>query len=196
VFTTTTPTLIPLKYAEFADVFKDKEIPQLSSHRPGIDHEIPLALSFKPFYGSIYNFSEAELRYFKKYIDRMLERSWIYSAESLFGSSILFIKQPDSSLHLSVNYQRLNTMTVKNRYPLLLISELIDQIKNAKYNMKLNLCDAFNQLRVALSDEWKMVFWMRYSHFEYVIMPFSLTNAPASMQAYANNCLCNFFDLF
>jgi len=71
--TTTTPAPIPLEYAEFADVFEDKEIPQLPPHHPGVDHEIPLAPGSKPFYGPIYNLSETELRYLKEYIDRMLE---------------------------------------------------------------------------------------------------------------------------
>ena len=87
-------------------------------------------------------------------------------------------------------------MTVKNRYPLPLISELMDRIKNAKYYTKLDLRDAFNQLRVALGDEWKTAFRTRYGHFEYLVMPFGLTNAPASMQAYANDCLRDYLDLF
>jgi len=193
---TTTPAPIPLQYAEFADVFKDKEIPELPPHRPGVDHEIPLAPGSKPFYGPIYNLSETELRYLKEYIDRMLERGWIHPSKSPFGSPILFVKKPDGSLRLCVDYRRLNAMTVKNRYPLPLISELLDRIKNAKYYTKLDLRDAFNQLCVALSDEWKTAFQTRYGHFEYLIMPFGLTNAPVSMQAYANDCLHDFLDLF
>jgi len=113
-----------------------------------------------------------------------------------FGSPILFVKKPDSSLRLCVDYRRFNAMTVKNRYPLPLISELIDRIKNAKYYTKLDLCDAFNQLCVALGDEWATAFRTRYGHFEYLVMPFGLTNAPASMQAYANDCLRDYLDLF
>ena len=74
-------------------------------------------------------------------------------------------------------------MTVKNCYPLPLISDLMDRIKNAKYYTKLDLRDAFNQLCVALGDEWKTAFRTRYGHFEYLFMPFGLTNASASMQA-------------
>ena len=132
VSTTTTPVPIPLEYAEFADVFEDKEIPELPPHRPGVDHEIPLTPGSKPFYGPIYNLSETELRYLKEYIDRMLERGWIRPSKSPFGSPILFVKKPDGSLRLCVDYRRLNAMTVKNRYPLPLISELMDRIKNAK----------------------------------------------------------------
>ena len=126
-----TPAPIPLEYAEYADVFEDKEIPQLPPHRPGVDHEIPLAPGSKPFYGPIYNLSETELRYLKEYIDRMLERGWIRPSKSPFGSPILFVKKPDGSLRLCVDYRKLNAMTIKNRYSLPLISELLDRIKNA-----------------------------------------------------------------
>ena len=70
----TTPAPVRLEYAEFTDAFEDKEIPHLRLHRPGVDHEIPLAPGSKPFYGPIYNLSETELRYLKDYIDQMLER--------------------------------------------------------------------------------------------------------------------------
>jgi len=60
---------IPVEYADYTDVFEEKEIPQLPLHRPGVDHKITLALGSKPFYGSIYNLSETELRYLKEYID-------------------------------------------------------------------------------------------------------------------------------
>ena len=191
-----TPIPIPLEYAEFTDVFKDKEIPQLPPHRPGIDHEIPLAPGSKPFYGLIYNLSETELRHLKEYIERMLAQGWIRPSKSPFGSPILFVKKPDGSLRLVVDYRKLNAMIIKNRYLLPLISELLNRIKNVKYYPKLDLRDAFNQLRIALSDDWKTAFRMRYSHFEYLVMPFGLTNAPASMQAYANDCLHDYLDLF
>jgi len=84
-------------------------------------------------------------------------------------------------------------MTIKNCYPLPLISELLDRIKNAKYYMKLDLRDAFNQLHIALGNEWKTAFRTRYSPFEYLN---GLTNTPASMQAYANDCLRDYLDLF
>ena len=126
----------------------------------------------------------------------MLARGWIHPSKSPYGSPILFFKKPDGSLRLVVDYRKLNSMTIKNRYPLPLISELLDRIKGAKYYTKLDLRDAFNQLRIALGDEWKTAFPTRYSHFEYLVMPFGLTNAPASMQSYVNDCLWDYLDLF
>ena len=125
----------------------------------------------------------------------MLERGWIHPSKFPFDSPILFVKKL-GSLRLCIDYRRLNAMIIKNRYLLPLISELMDRIKNGKYYTKLNLRDAFNQLHVALGNEWKTAFRMCYGHFEYLVMPFGLANAPTSMQAYANDCLRDFLDLF
>jgi len=141
-----TPASISFEYADYADVFEEKEIPQLPPHRPSIDHEIPLAPDSKPSYRPIYNLSKTELHALKEYIDRMLAKGWICPSKSPFGSPILFVKKSDGSLRLVVDYRKLNAMTIKNRYPLPLISELLDRIKNALYFTKLDLCDAFNQL--------------------------------------------------
>ena len=83
----------------------------------------------------------------------MLKRGWIYLSKSPFGSPILVTKKLDDSLHLCVDYRKLNAMTIKNHCPLFLISQLLDQIKNAKYYTKLDLYDAFNELCAALSDK-------------------------------------------
>ena len=187
---------LPIEYAEYADVFEERNSQQLPPHRPNVDHEISLVPNAKPVFGPIYNLSEIELKALKEYIDKMLERGWIRPSKSPFGSPVLFVKKPDGSLRFCVDYQKLNNITVKNRYPLPLISELFDRIKNAKYFTRLDIQEAYHQIRVALGDEWKTAFRTRYGHFEYLVMPFGLTNAPASFQAYANDCLHDFLDLF
>ena len=187
---------LPAEYAEYTDVFEERNSQQLPPRRPNVDHEIPLIPNAKPVYGPIYNLSETELKALKEYIDKMLERGFIRPSKSPFGSPVLFVKKPDGSLRLCVDYRKLNNITVKNRYPLPLISELFDRIKNAKYFTRLDMQEAYHQIRIALGDEWKTAFRTRYGHFEYLVMPFGLTNAPASFQAYANDCLRDFLDLF
>ena len=190
------PTSVPDEYAEFADVFEPKNSQKLPPHRHGVDHEIPLVPNSKPVYGSIYNLSETELKTLKDYIDNMVAKGFIRPSKSPFGSPVLFVKKPDGSLRLCVDYRKLNDITIKNRYALPLISELFDRLKNAKYFTRLDMADAYNQLRIAEGDEYKTAFHTRYGHFEYLVMPFGLTNAPASFQAYANDCLREFLDLF
>jgi hypothetical protein len=190
------PTSVPEEYAEFADVFEPKNAQKLPPHRPGVDHEIPLVADAKPVFGSIYNMSETELKLLKDYIDSMVAKGFIRPSKSPFGSPVLFVQKPDGSLRLCVDYRKLNEITVKNRYALPLMSELFDRLKNAKYYTRLDLADAYNQLRIAQGDEYKTAFRTRYGHFEYLVMPFGLTNAPASFQSYANDCLREFLDVF
>jgi hypothetical protein len=187
---------IPKEYQDLAEVFSEVESSALPPHRGHLDHHIPLEEGSKPVFGPLYNLSETELKALKEYIDRNLRRGWIRSSTSPFGAPILFTKKSDGSLRLCVDYRALNRMTIKNRYPLPLISELLDRIKGKKYFTKLDLRDAFHQLRVAMGDEWKTAFRTRYGHFEYTVMPFGLTGAPGTFQAYVNDALREFLDEF
>ena len=149
------------------------------NHGP-LDHHIHLEEGSKPVLGSIYNLSETELQVLKEYIDENLRKCFIRPSTSPFGVPVLFVKKPDGSLYLCIDYCALNSMTIKNRYPLPLISELLDRVKGAKYFTKINVHDAFNCLRIALSHEFKITFHTRYGHFEYLVMPFGLTSAPGT----------------
>jgi hypothetical protein len=109
----------------------------------------------------------------------------------------LFVKKSHGcGLRLCVDYRVLNYSTVKNRYPLPLISELPDRLKHALRYTKIDLRAAYNLLRIALSEEWKTAFRTRYGHFEYLTIPFGLTNAPATFQSYINSALREYLDDF
>jgi hypothetical protein len=106
------------------------------------------------------------------------------------------VKKKDGTLRLCVDLRGLNKITIKNRYPLPLPSELVDRCYKAKYFTKLDLRGAYNLIRIAEGDEWKTAFRTRYGHYEYCVMPFGLTNAPASFQALINSVLKPFLDRF
>ena len=105
------------------------------------------------------------------------------------------MKKKDGSLCLCVDYRGLNNITTKNRYPLPLISELLDRLRNAKIFSKIDLRGAYNLLRIAEGDKWKTAFQTRYGLFEKV-MPFGLTNAPASFQHLMNHNFRDMLDHF
>ena len=154
-----------------------------------LDHHIHLEEGFKPVFGLIYNLSETELQVLKEYIDENLHKHFIRLSMSPFGAPVLFVKKPDGSLCLCVDYRPLNSMTIKNRYPLPLISKLLDHVKGAKYFTKIDIHNAFNRLRIALGHEFKPAFRTRYGHFEYLVMPFGLTSAPSIFQSYINDII-------
>ena len=96
------------------------------------------------------------------------------------AAPVLFIKKPGSSLRFYVDYRGLNAVTVKNRYPLPLILETLNRLSRAKIFTKLDIISAFNRLRIREGDESLTVFRTRFGLFEYLVMPFSLYNGPAS----------------
>ena len=89
----------------------------------------------------------------------------------------------------------MNSITIKNRHPLPLIDKTLARLTGAKYFTKLDLKDAYHRLRIKKGDEWKTAFRTRYGHFEYMVMPFGLANAPASFQAYINKSMTGLLDV-
>ena len=159
------------------------------------DLAIELVSGKSPPYSPLYNLSEAELTVLRKYLDEYLARGWIRRSKSPAGAPILFAKKKDGSLRLCVDYRALNDITVKNRHPLLLIQESLDRLARARVYTKLDIRDAYHRMRIRHGDEWKTAFRTRYGHFEYLVVPFGLTNAPAAFQAYINQALVGLIDV-
>lgn len=182
---------IPVEYLDVAEVFSKAGADKLPQHRP-FDISIELEKDKKPPYGPIYGLSPAELEALKAYIDENLAKGFIRPSTSSAASPILFVKKKDGSLRLCVDYRGLNSMTVKDRYPLPLIDDLLFQMRGACWFTTLDLRGAYNLVRVKPGDEWKTAFRTRYGLYEYLVMPFGLTNAPAVFQRLINEVLKEF----
>lgn len=192
---TTSTVTLPEKYQQYSGLFSKKKASKLPDHKP-YDHAIPLAPGTMPPFGPIYSLSEPELKVLREYLDENLEKGFITPSTSPAGAPIMFQKKKDKTLRLCVDYRGLNTITVKNRYPLPLIHELLDRVRTAKVFTKLDLRGAYNLIRIKPEDEWKTAFRCRYGHFQYRVMPFGLANAPASFQAVINDVLRPYLDIF
>ena len=186
---------IPEKYKDYAEVFCKREADKLPQHRP-YDMKIDLLADQQPPWLPIYNLSELELKTLREYLDEMLAKGFIQPSKSPAGAPILFVKKKDGSLRLCVDYRRLNQISVKNRYPLPLINELLDRLGQSTIFTKLDLRGAYNLVRIHPGDEWKTAFRTRYGHFEYLVMPFGLTNAPATFQHLMNDIFHDLLDHF
>jgi hypothetical protein len=187
--------LVPPEYHEFASIFSKQEADKLPPHRP-YDHRVPLEEGTSPPYGPIYSLSPIELDTLRKYIDTNLQRGFIKHSRSPCGAPVLFVKKADGSLRLCVDYRGLNKISVKNRYPLPLIGELLERLANAKYFTKLDMREGYYLLRMARGEEWKTAFRCRYGLFEYQVMPFGLCNAPGTFQHFVNDTFSDFLDQF
>ena len=107
----------------------------------------------------------------------------------------MFVKRPDGKLRLVVDYRGLNAVTVKNRYPLPLIPEMLDRLNKAKIFTTIDLRNAYHQVRVKEGDECKTAFRCREGHFEFSVCPMGFTNAPAAFQCFMNDILREYLDL-
>ena len=187
---------IPASYADFADVFNEAADEILPPHRGDLDHAIELLPGTSPPFGPLYNLSEQELQSLKTYLDRNMATQYINRSKSSAGAPILFVKKKDGSLRLCVDYRGLNAISIRDKYPIPLVSEILDRLSQAKIFTKLDLRGAYNLIRIRKGDEWKTAFRTRYGSFEYNVMPFGLANAPATFQSYIDRALHGLLDDF
>ncbi len=108
----------------------------------------------------------------------------------------MFVKSKDDFLQMCVDYRGLNWPTIKNQYPLPLISWLLDQLSHGKVWTKIDLHGAYTLVCIQEGDEWKIIFWICSNHFEYVVMPFGLTNAFIVFQHLMNDVFHEYLDNF
>jgi len=160
------------------------------------DHAIDLEPGTKPPWGPIYCLAADELETLRDYLADAQQKGWIRPSTSEAGAPILFVpKKGGGKPRLCVDYRGLNKITKKNRCAIPLIGEILDRLANAKWFTKLDLKDAYHRIRIKCGDEWKTAFRTKYGLYEYLVLPFGLTNAPATFQAYINRTLTNLVDV-
>jgi len=150
----------------------------LCPSRTKYDHRVDLDSDPKLPDGPIYPLSKKELGALWDYIKEMEDNGKIRRSSSPIGAPILFVPKPDGTLRLCVDYRGLNKITIKNKYPLPLMSELRSRLGKATIFTKLDLKYGYYLIRMAEGEEWKTAFKSRYGLYEYSVMPFELCNAP------------------
>ncbi|CAA7025595.1 unnamed protein product [Microthlaspi erraticum] len=162
---------------DFEDVFQSlKGLPPSRSDPFTIELEPGTA----PISKTPYRMAPAELAELKKQIEDLLSKGFIRPSVSPVGAPVLFVKKKDGSFRLCIDYRGLNRVTVKNRYPLPRIDELLDQLRGATWFSKIDLASGYHQIPIDEADVRKTAFRTRYGHFEFVVMPFGLTNVPVT----------------
>jgi len=125
------------------------------------------------------------------FLEENLRTGRIRPSKSPMAVPVFFIKKKDGSLQLVQDYRALNSMMVKNKYPLFRISELVSQLRGARYFTKLDVRWGFNNVRIKPGDEWKAAFWTNRGLFEPLVMFFGMTNSPATFQTIMNDIFRN-----
>ncbi|WVY94257.1 hypothetical protein V8G54_033345 [Vigna mungo] len=143
------------------------------------DHQIPLISAANPVNVRSYRYPHAHKIEIEKQISMLLDSGWITPSTSPFSSPVLLLRKKDGSWRMCVDYRALNAVTIKDRFPLPTIDELLDELRFARCFSKLDLTSGFHQIRLHPSDS--------YGHYEFRVMPFGLCNAPATFQATMND---------
>ena len=172
----------------FEAIFPE-ELPKKLPPKRKIEHRIDLVPGAQPVAQTIYRMSDHELKELKRQIDDLIHHGFIRPSISPYGSPVLFVKKKDGSLRLCVDYRKLNNITIKNSFGLPRADEQIESVRGARFFTKLDLHSGYNQMRVAPEDIEKTAFSCRFGHFEFVVTPFGLCNAPCSFQALMNSVL-------
>ncbi|GBG80720.1 hypothetical protein CBR_g31176 [Chara braunii] len=148
-----------------------------------IHHGITLEDGVVPRRGCIYRMSEEELQVLRAQLDDLLAKGWIRPSCSPYGAPVLFVRKKNKDLRLCIDYRKLNEQTIKNADPLPQINDLLERLGSAKYFSKLDLKSEYHQIEIQPRDRYKTAFKTRYGHFEWLVMPFSLTNTPTTFRA-------------
>ena len=162
-----TPNLsnVPSEYHEFANVFNKTKAETLSPHHL-YDLKINLEEGTQPLVSPIYSLSASEQEALKEFIEKNLNMGFIRPTSSPHSAPVLFVKKKDGSLYLCVDFRGLNRISKKDRYPLPLISDLLDSPHKARVCSKIDLRHAYHLVRIANGDELKTAFRTRYGSFE------------------------------
>ena len=173
-------TVLPPQYHKFLNIFSRDKADKLPPHHLGVDHEIKIEPGTQPPSGPLYSMSRDELKVLKKYLTENLNKGFIRALSSPATAPVLFVRKPGGRLHFCVDYQGLNTITVKNHYLLPLIWETLDQLCKAVWYTKLDIVFAFNHIQMAQGEEWKTAFRTCAELYKYLVMPFGLANVPST----------------
>jgi len=169
---------------EFPEVFLE-DISGLPPKRE-IEFSIYLVPGGRPISIAPYRISPIELAELKKQLEELLEKQFMRPSVSPLGAPVLLVKKKDGTMRLCVGYHQLNKVTIKNKYPLPRINDLMDQLVGAYVFSKIDLRSGYHKIRVKSKDIPKTAFRTRYGHYEYLVMPFGVNDAPGVFMDYMN----------
>jgi len=180
--------MVPKKFLKWKKVFEKVESERMPTRKIW-DHAIDLKETFKPRKGKIYPLFKNEREEVQNFVEDQLRKGYIRPSKSPQTSPVFFVGKKNRSKRMVMDYRNLNSQTVKNNYPLLLITELIDNMGSKKVFTKMDLRWGFNNMRIKEGNEWKGAFITHIGSLKPTVMFFRMTNSPATFQVMMNEIL-------
>lgn len=140
--------------------------------------------------------SPKELDELRRQLKELLDLGLIRPSSSPWGAPVLYVKKKDGSMRLCIDYRAINAVTRRNTHPLPCIDECLERLGGAKYFSSIDLKSGYHQVRIRAEDVPKTAFNTRYGSFEFLVLPFGLTNAPPTFQRMMNSIVGDYLDKF
>jgi len=186
---------LPFWLSDKTEIFDKSKAERLPPYR-FYDYKIEFTGQEEPSKSRPYRMSPYKTEKVKKYLQKNLQKGYIVSSKAPYSSSILFALKANGDLRFCIDYRKLNAITKRNRYLLPLIDKIIDKIIGCKHLTRLNVIAAFNKLRMHFDSEDYTTFIITLGAYKYKMLPFGLTNGPASFQQYINDILWDHLNVF
>ncbi|MCO5591278.1 hypothetical protein L7F22_045259 [Adiantum nelumboides] len=164
---------------QYSDCFFDSLPSQLPPERPE-DHAIDLVPGSSPPNRPPYRVSAAQQKEIMSQVEELLEKGLIQPSSSPFCSPVLLVQKKDGSWRMCIDYRALNKNTIKNRFPIPRIDDILDKLEGAAMFSRIDLKSGYHQIRIRSEDVHKTAFRTTFGLYEFLVMPFGLTNAPAT----------------